>query len=173
MLAGVLLVLGLEPGSMTFHATDLFFLLSAGCVTANAFLIKHVQTKYGASADAISYYNNFVVLALFAVSTLVRSDFDALRRAAAPGLWPLVILGGLAQTGIYFFYYRNLRRHEVWVVKLWLLLMPVVSCLIGAAFLHETLTGKKLLGVAVVLAGAAVILLRDRLHREKEAPRGS
>ena len=77
-------------------------------------------------------------------------------------------LGGLAQTGIYFFYYRNLRTHEVWVVKLWLLLMPVVSCFIGVIFLRETLTPWKLLGIAVVLLGAGLILLRDRLHKQKE-----
>ena len=165
MLAGVLLVLGIDFGGMTIHPTDLFFLLSAACVTANAFLIKYVQARHNSSSDAISYYNNFVVLALFAVFALGRGDLRGLRPGDTPGFWPLVLLGGLAQTGIYFFYYRNLRRHEVWIVKLWLLLMPVVSCLIGVVFLHETLTAKKLLGVAVVLLGAAIILLRDKLHR--------
>ena len=84
-------------------------------------------------------------------------------------LWWLVALGGLAQTGIYFFYYRNLKRHEVWVVKLALLLMPVLSCFIGVFFLGEELTGRKLLGILIVLAGAAVLLLRGKLHPEKNA----
>ena len=164
MLAGVLLVLGIDFDGMTIHPTDLFFLLSAACVTANAFLIKHVQIRYNSSADAISYYNNFVVLALFAVFALSRGDLRSLRPAETPGFWLLALLGGLAQTGIYFFYYRNLRRHEVWIVKLWLLLMPVVSCLIGVVFLQEALTVKKLAGIAVVLLGAAIILLRDKLR---------
>ena len=49
--------------------------------------------------------------------------------------------------------------------------MPVVSCFIGVAFLDEVLTVKKLAGIAVVLGGAAVILLRGRINREDAAGR--
>ena len=40
MLVGVLLVLGVDFGGMEFHPSDLFFILSAVCVSANAFIIK-------------------------------------------------------------------------------------------------------------------------------------
>ncbi len=168
MLLGVLLVLGVDFGGMRFTPTDLFFLASAACVTANAFLIKRAQGRHRAETDMISYYNNFVVLVLFAAFTLIRGDLRGMDTGKLPGFWWLAALGGLAQTGIYFFYYRNLKAHEVWVVKLWLLLMPVVSCFIGVVFLHEELTAMKLLGIAVVLLGAGVILLRGKLHREQE-----
>ncbi|MBQ3662982.1 MAG: DMT family transporter [Clostridia bacterium] len=168
MLAGVLLVLGIDFKGMTVHPTDLLFLLSAACVTANAFLIKHVQVRHGSSSDAISYYNNFMVLLLFAVFAFCRGDLKNVHASDIPGFWPLVLLGGLAQTCIYFFYYRNLKRHEVWIVKLWLLLMPAVSCLIGVVFLNEKLTAGKLIGIAVILIGAMIILLRDKLHPEHE-----
>lgn len=167
MLLGVLLVLGLDFRSFAFRPADLFFLLSALCVTVNAFLIKAAQERHGRNTDSISYYNNFTVLVLFAAFALMRGDLQALAPAAIPHFWGLVALGGLAQTCIYFFYYRNLKRHEVWVVKLWLLLMPVVSCLIGVLFLHEVLTAKKVLGIGVVLLGAAVILLRGKLNQKK------
>ena len=166
MLIGVLLVLGLDFRSFSFRPTDLFFLLSALCVTANAFLIKTAQDKHRQTADTISYYNNFTVLLLFALFALTRGDLGAFRPAEIPGFWWLVALGGLAQTGIYFFYYRNLKRHEVWAVKLWLLLMPVVSCIIGVLFLQEELTAAKLIGIGVVLLGAGLILLRNKLHPE-------
>ena len=65
MLFGVLLVLGVDFGGMTLHLTDLYFLLSAACVSANAFIIKAAQEKYHEDADMISYYNNAVVLILF------------------------------------------------------------------------------------------------------------
>ena len=170
MLLGVLLVLGVDFRGFALNVYDLFFLLSAACVTANAFIIKAAQERRQVDADTISYYNNFVVLLLFAGSAALTGELrPAAAAGALPGFWPLVLLGGLAQTGIYFFYYRNLRRHEVWVVKLWLLLMPVLSCLIGVFFLHETLTPLKLLGVAVVLLGAALLLLRARLHPEGSA----
>ena len=168
MLLGVLLVLGVDFGGMRLNANDLFVLLSAGCVTANAFIIKRAQEKYRAEADSISYYNNFVVLLLFGLSAGFTGDLGAFRPESLGRLWWLAALGGLAQTGIYFFYYRNLKSHEVWEVKLALLLMPVLSCFIGVFFLNETLTGKKLLGIAVVLLGAALLLLRGKLHPKTE-----
>ena len=171
MLFGVLLVLGVDFGGMELHVTDLFFLLSAACVTANAFVIKTAQEKYHEDADMIGFYNNFVVLLLFGLGSgltgqLTPTVWDVLRRWG----W-LIALGGLGQTGIYFFYYRNLKHFEVWLVKLYLLLMPVLSCFIGVFFLNEELTVKKLLGILVVLSGAAVILLRSRIHREGKTPK--
>ena len=163
MLLGVLLVLGVDFAGMTFHVTDLYFILSAACVSVNAFIIKAAQENYHEDADMISYYNNFVVLLLFGTSAALHGDFH-LPTALPTGFWWLVVLGGLAQTGIYFFYYRNLKHFEVWLVKLYLLLMPVLSCFIGVFFLKEELTTKKLLGILVVLAGAAVILQRGRIN---------
>ena len=172
MLFGVLLVLGVDFGSMSVSVYDLFFILSAMCVTANAFIIKRAQDKYHEDADMISYYNNFVVLLLFGSSAAVTGDLGSFDWSSLAKLWWLILLGGLAQTGIYFFYYRNLKRYEVWVVKLCLLLMPVVSCFIGVFFLNEELTAKKMLGILVVLAGAAVLLLRGRIHHEGAPFRG-
>ena len=167
MLVGVLLVLGVDLRGVHFQLHDGFFLLSAGCVTVNAFLIKAAQERYHEDADMISYYNNAVVMLLFGVMAAAMGKPLPLE---LPGnFWTLVALGGLAQTGIYFFYYRNLKRCEVWVVKLYLLLMPIVSALIGAMFLNERLTATRLVGIGVVLAGAAVILLRDKLHRKAAA----
>ena len=163
MLGGVLLVLGVDFGGMTLHVTDLYFLLSAACVSANAFIIKAAQEKYHEDADMISYYNNAVVLILFAGSAALHGEFHIPQNMGS-GFWWLVVLGGLAQTGIYFFYYRNLKHFEVWLVKLYLLLMPVLSCFIGVFFLNEELTVKKVLGILVVLAGAAVILQRGRIN---------
>ena len=166
MLLGVLFVLGVDFRGMEIHLTDLFFLLSAACVTANAFLIKSAQTHPKTDSDMISYYNNFVVLLLFSLSCGVTGALTPERLAVLAKLWPLAVLGGLAQTGIYFFYYRNLKHFEVWQVKLYLLLMPILSCFIGVAFLGETLTSSKILGILIVLAGAALILLRSKIHHE-------
>ena len=140
MLFGVLLVLGVDFGGMRLNPTDLFFILSAMCVTANAFIIKTAQERFHEDADMISYYNNFVVLVLFGSSAAFAGDLRLPAADTINGFWWLVLLGGLAQTGIYFFYYRNLKHYEVWVVKLYLLLMPVVSCFIGVLFLGEELT---------------------------------
>ena len=167
MLFGVLLVLGLDFKELSFRPTDLFFIASAACVTANAFIIKAAQDKHRQKADTISYYNNFVVLLLFGLFALVRGDLAALKPSETPGFWWFVLLGGLSQTGIYFFYYRNLKRHEVWIVKLWLLLMPVLSCVVGILFFGDRPTVWNYIGIGVVMLGATVILLRNKLHPEK------
>lgn len=167
MIGGVLLVLGVDFRGMRFNPGDLFFILSALCVTVNAFIIKNAQEKYHEDADTISYYNNFVVLLLFSGSAAMTGVLSPSSFRLSPFMWAMVALGGLAQTGIYFFYYRNLKRLEVWVVKLYLLLMPVISCFIGVFFLGEELTGRKLLGILTVLCGAVLILLRGRINRTK------
>ena len=46
--------------------------------------------------------------------------------------------------------------------------MPILSCFIGVFFLNEELTAKKLLGIGIVLAGAALLLLRGKLHPRAE-----
>lgn len=165
MLIGVLMVLGISFRGISFNVYDLFFLASAACVTANAFIIKSAQEKYGKDADTISYYNNFIVLTLFGASALLGGSAH-IPADAGLGFWGLVILGGLGQTFIYYFYYRNLRHYEVWLVKLYLLLMPILSCFIGVLFLNESLSTEKILGIFVVLCGAAVILLRSKLHHK-------
>ena len=149
-------------------------------MSANAFIIKAAQEKYHEDADMISYYNNAVVLILFGCSAALHGEFRIPQNMGS-GFWWLVVLGGLAQTGIYFFYYRNLKHFEVWLVKLYLLLMPVLSCFIGPVlscfigvfFLNEDLTVKKLLGILVVLAGAAVILQRGRINHSGRPARES
>lgn len=164
MLLGVLMVLGVDIRGMEFHVTDLFFLLSAACVTANAFLIKAAEVHH-TSTDTISYYNNLVTLLLFFGAALGTNAVSPERLAPLAKLWPLAVLGGLAQTGIYFFYYRNLQRFEVWQVKLYLLLMPVCSLFIGMVFLREEVAPSQIFGILVILGGAAMILVRSRIHK--------
>ena len=55
MIGGVLLVLGVDFRGMRLNPTDLFFILSAMCVTVNAFIIKNAQENYHEDADTISY----------------------------------------------------------------------------------------------------------------------
>ena len=166
MLLGVLLVLNVSFSEMRFAWTDLFFLLSAASLAANAFIIRYAQQRYGKTPEMISYYNNLVVLVLFAVSSAISGDIVRVGSVTAAHPW-MILLGGLAQTGIYFFYYRNLREHEVWKVKLYLLLMPIVSAVIGVLFFGEAMTPKTILGIVVVLLGAGLLLSKGKLQRKR------
>ena len=48
--------------------------------------------------------------------------------------------------------------------------MAVGRCFIGVLLLKEELTSTMLLGILVVLAGAAILLLRSRIHHEGKVP---
>lgn len=172
MLIGVLFVMGVSFEQVSISWYDLFFIASAACVTVNAFIIKTAQEKYRADTDVIAYYNNFVVLVLFLVSTIWTCGGLPELSGMDRSFWLVVIAGGGAQALIYFFYYSNLKRSEVWIVKLYLLFMPVLSCIIGVACMDEQLSAEKSLGIIILLAGGAVVLLRDKLHAPVEKERG-
>lgn len=168
MLGGVIMVLDIDFSGAGFNWYDLFFIASAASVTANAFVIKGAQDNFGEDSDIIGYYNNFVVLILFTVSALIAGDFDTLVGLKFEAWHVFALLGGgLAQTLIYVFYYRNLRRHPVWVVKLYLLFVPVLTCVAGVLLFDEPFGVLKGAGMVCVLGGAAVIALRGKINRGK------
>lgn len=167
MLAGVILVLNIDFTKFRFNWYDIFFILSALAVTVNAFIIKGAQQKFNADSDIIAYYNNFTVMLLFLVSALITKDIAVLGKATLDfKFFGLVLLGGLAQTLIYIFYYRNLRRYPVWQVKLFLLLVPVVSCFVGVFAFGETLVSVQYIGILAVLSGAVLILFRNKIIKK-------
>jgi drug/metabolite transporter (DMT)-like permease len=165
MLGGVFLVLNIDYKNFSFNWYDIFFILSALSVTVNAFVIKGVQTRKSVDSDTIAYYNNFTVMILFLISALVAGDFGVLNSINTGGSFILLVLmGGLAQSLIYIFYYRNLKRFPVWEVKLFLLLIPIVSCIVGVIAFGERIVSLQIVGAALVLIGASVILLRNKIN---------
>lgn len=168
MLAGVVLVLDIDFENAGFNWYDLFFIASAASVTANAFVIKTAQDRLGADSDVIGYYNNFVVLLLFMLSSLIAGDLTTLGGLEIETWHVFAFLGGgAAQTLIYVFYYRNLKKHPVWVVKLYLLFVPVLTCVAGVLLFDEPFGALKATGMFLVLGGAAVIALRSKINKGK------
>ena len=91
------------------------------------------------------------------------------RHKAAKRLSALVLvlslalsLAGLGQTLIYVVYYYNLRNYPVWLVKTFLLFMPLVSTLITFVLFGEVMVASQYIGMAVVIAGALGILLEQK-----------
>jgi len=171
MLAGVFLLLGIDPMHMDlFNPGNIFFILSALFVSINAFLIKHVQHhRINPAKDmVIAYYNNFITLVLFTAAAFVTGQIGELPMIAGGGALGLaLLLSGIGQTMIYVVYYHNLRRHPVWLVKVILLLMPIVSALLSLLLFGERMTVMQLCGLVVVLLCAAAILMTH--HRRESA----
>lgn len=163
ILAGVCLVLGVNPYGLQFQPFDIFFVLSAFFVTLNAFLIQHVQSRYGTANAIIAYYNNLFTFILFASVTTVFGLWGDLAAAAEnPGLAAVLASGAVTQTLIYLFYYKCLERLPVYIIKILLLLIPVFTTLFTIVAMKTTPTPAHLLGSFLVLGSAFCILYFGR-----------
>ena len=160
MLIGVILVLNINYKTLNFNIYDLFFILSAMAITANAFIIKWVQKKFNVNSNVIGYYNNLTVFILFTISCLITGDLTNWDFGSTNSIfWIVAISGGLMQCAIYIFYYYNLKRFQVWLVKVFLLFVPIVTSIVSIIFLKERLQAVTLIGMGVVLIGAFGILI--------------
>ena len=166
MLFGVFLVMGIDFA--TFQVGDpgnIFFLLSAFFVSCNAFVIKSVQLdKVNPTCDdVVAYYNNFVTLLYFTAASVIMGTLGQFS-VVFSNPWAALALGlaGLGQTLIYVVYYYNLRNYPVWLVKTFLLFMPIVSTIITFVLFGEVMVAGQYIGMAVVIAGALGILLEQK-----------
>ena len=164
MLFGVFLVVGVDFSNFSFDLGSIFFILSALFVSINAFVIKSVQLdKNNPQPDNnIAFYNNIVTMISFMITTTIRStwgQFSLLLQS--PSLVTAVFLAGLGQTGIYLVYYYDLRHFPVWLVKTFLLCMPIVASLISFVLFGERLTGEEILGIIIVLGGGFGMLVSE------------
>lgn len=166
MLLGVFMVMGIDFTSFQIgNMGNIFFLLSAFFVSCNAFVIKSVQLdEHNPTCDdVVAYYNNFVTLLYFTAASLIMNalgQFGVVLREPRAAL--ALALAGLGQTLIYVVYYYNLRHYPVWLVKTFLLFMPLVSTLITFVLFGEVMVAAQYIGMAVVIAGALGILLEQK-----------
>lgn len=166
MLFGVFLVMGIDFTSFQIgDPGNIFFLLSAFFVSCNAFVIKSVQLdKYNPTCDdVVAYYNNFVTLIYFTITSLIMSTLGQFSIVLTEPYAALaLLLAGLGQTLIYVVYYYNLRNYPVWLVKTFLLFMPIVASVITFVLFGEVMVMTQYIGIAVVIAGALGILMEQR-----------
>ena len=166
MLFGVFLVMGIDFTSFQIgNPGNIFFLLSAFFVSCNAFVIKSVQLDKNNPTcdDVVAYYNNFVTLIYFTVTSLIMGTLGQFGVVVTDPYAALaLLLAGLGQTLIYVVYYYNLRNYPVWLVKVFLLFMPIVSTVITFALFGEVMVAAQYIGMAVVIAGALGILLEQQ-----------
>lgn len=165
MLFGVFLVVGVDFRHFRVDRGSIFFILSALFVSMNAFVIKSAQLdqKNPQSDDTVAFYNNFVTMILFFITSAFMGTLGQLSRlASSRSLLIWSILAGLGQTGIYLVYYFDLRHFPVWIVKTFLLLMPIVASLLVFFLFGDRMTASEMIGAAIVLLGGLGMLLCER-----------
>lgn len=175
MFCGVLLTMNGFHLQMS-GVNDLFFILSAFFVTLNAFVIQWAlhHPKTPVKGMTIGFYNNFYAMLLFGIAVLVSgTGGDLAAGVTGDGVWAIALMAGFGQSFVYVFYYAALGRQPVWLVKVFLLLMPVFTTVIETvAELVTTgttsMTWSRLGGMLLVLAGAAVLLLKKKTPKPAE-----
>jgi drug/metabolite transporter (DMT)-like permease len=166
MLFGVLKVLDINLSNLKLgNKGDIFFILSALFISINAFVIKSVQKdKHNPAKDnVVAYYNNFFTMTFFTITALIMGDIGQLKLIGSDlSLALALLLAGLGQTGVYIVYYYDLRRFPVWIVKVFLLLMPVVASVLSFLLFKEVMNTGQYIGIAIVLLGAFGIVVEQR-----------
>ena len=166
MLMGVFLVMDINIGEIELaNKGNLFFVLGALFVSTNAFVIKSVQKnkEYPVTDRVIAFYNNFVTMLLFGLSAVTMGTLGQIKEITNDsGLLAAVSFAGIGQTLVYVVYYYNLRNNPVWIVKMFLLLMPVISMLVSLLFFEAKIKPLQAVGVCIVLLGAFGILLGQK-----------
>jgi drug/metabolite transporter (DMT)-like permease len=164
MLFGVFLVIGVDFRHFAFDRGSIFFILSALFVSINAFVIKSAQLdkRNPQSDDNVAFFNNFITMILFFVTSVLMGTLGELPKLTeSPSLLIWSMIAGLGQTGIYLVYYYDLRHFPVWLVKTFLLCMPIVAALLSFILFGDRLTTEKLIGIAVVLGGGFGMLVSE------------
>lgn len=173
MLTGVIMVLGIDFTDVNLGGFgNIFFILSALFVSINAFVIKSVQhdERNPVSDNVVAYYNNIVTMVYFIGFAWFTGDIIQLKNLGQDQYVTVALLiASLGQTLIYIVYYYNLRRYPVWLVKVFLLLMPLVSSVVSFFVFGETMGPAQLAGMAVVLLGAAGVILEQGKNGHREA----
>lgn len=169
MLFGVFLVVGVDFRHFRVDKGSIFFILSALFVSINAFVIKSAQydKKNPQPDDTIAFYNNFVTMILFLILSGAMGTLGDLSKITTNHrllFWS--ILAGIGQTGIYIVYYYDLRRFPVWLVKTFLLLMPVIAGVLVFLLFNDRMKMTEILGAAIVLGGGLGMLLGERKKLE-------
>jgi len=166
MLGGVVLVLDIDFSHVQVGGFgNLFFILSALFVSINAFVIQSVlhDKVNPLRDDVVAWYNNLITLIYFLIFSTVSGSIRELVHLRTDTYADLaLLLAALGQTLIYIVYYYNLRENPVWLVKVFLLLMPVVSTVLSYLIFGEVPKPVQLAGMAAVLCGAAVIIMEQR-----------
>lgn len=166
MLGGVFLVMNFQFSNFTISDKgNLFFILSALFVSINAFLIKSVQLDHRnpVSDRVIAFYNNAVTLLLFLITSLILGTLGQIKDITTNSKVMIAsIVAGFGQFCIYWVYYWNLRHFPVWIVKVFLLLMPIVATTLSFLLFSERMIIKQYIGIVIVLGGALGILMEQR-----------
>jgi drug/metabolite transporter (DMT)-like permease len=158
MLGGFFLVSGFNPLKFKFNqAGDILFLIQALLLSINALLIKRLLVK-GISGFVIASINLLLTSILF-FSFSFFLDYISDIGLVFEGINILLVSAlGILVGSNYLFYYSALRNIPIWLVKVLVLFVPILTAILGYLFLSEILTQRHFYGIILTIAGGIIIL---------------
>lgn len=162
MLCGIILTTRIDISQLRFGVLgDYLILGSAFLLTINVFLIRRAMREIRGVSVALG--NVLVNALMFSAAYFLTGDGGGHGFAAVSSRSLLILIScGFCSYLFFAGYYAALRRLKVWEVRLLGLGVPVVAGVAGIAFGENIPGGGQLLGGALVLAGAAGIILSGR-----------
>jgi drug/metabolite transporter (DMT)-like permease len=145
--------------SFSVNVGDLFFILSAFFVSLNAFLIKNVKEKYNLSNLSIGFYNNLFALVSFSALTIYSGS--SLKIVNIESFLSLFI-AGVFQVLIYIVYYKSMELFQIWIIRTFLLSMPIYVIIVSMFLFQEKLNITQIFGVAAILIGVFFIIFSQK-----------
>ncbi|HID08265.1 MAG TPA: hypothetical protein EYP10_14085, partial [Armatimonadetes bacterium] len=137
---------------------NLLFLASAFGASLNAFIIKRAMQNV--RADVVFTVNLCFIWMGFWTFTIFNHQTNQVVELISKGYLPYVLLAGAVQMSSFLFYYRCISSLPVWLVRALMLFTPLVALICGMAILGERLNAMQYLGIALVIAGASLLIVQ-------------
>lgn len=167
MLLGIVFVLNIDLNNFVFNPGDIFFIISGFLIALNAFIINKLQLRKvnPIKDDVIAFYNNFFAMTFFFIFSFIQSGkqlFNYNKESIIP-----LLIAGVCQTSVYLIYYYNMKKFPIWIVRVFLLFMPVFVTIISIFIFDEVLLTNHLLGIIILLFGAFFIIYSQRKRNKQ------
>ena len=165
-LAAVGLYLLSVTESLTMEPGDVYMILCAFVFSVQILLIDHFSRRVdGVAMSCVQFFTMTVVSTLGAAVTAESVSAEALRVCLLPILYAGIFSSGVAYT----LQILAQKDSNPMVVSLLLSLEAVFAALSGALFRHERMTGRELLGCALMFAAVVIAQIpRDALASRHE-----
>lgn len=168
MLAGIYLTTEIDLAEMHHgNPGDYMVILSALLLSANAYIIK--RTIRGVSEILVAFCNTAMNAVTFAVIGWISGLWNTPLFQQAPlSVWAMTAFGGSCTFVFFVGYYAALNRLPVFEVRLLCLLVPIITILVSWRYLNLLPTRLQGLGIALILAGAAFLILTTRRKAQNQ-----
>jgi drug/metabolite transporter (DMT)-like permease len=160
MLVGIAITTDLDFRAMKLDSIGDFLILgSAILLSVNAFIIKKFMK--GAGGVNLALANCAVNVVFFSAAAMIFVPSASIALVSFKS-WILMISCGCCSFLFFVGYYAALKHLPVWEVRLLCLGVPAVAAFAGYFFLGESMSFYKIMGVSIIVAGAAGIILSGR-----------